>query len=54
MVSEQARRTSADARTKPRRGTWHKKFWSGIFRFQEGGKGAPKKFCAGRADGLEG
>jgi len=39
MVSEQARRTSADARTGPLSGIRQKKFWGGLFCFQEVRKG---------------
>jgi hypothetical protein len=44
MVSEQARRTAAGARTKPLWGTWREKFWRGFFDFQEGRKGPAEKF----------
>jgi hypothetical protein len=44
MVSEQVRRTSADARTKPDRALGEKNLGSGFCVFKRGARGARKKF----------
>jgi hypothetical protein len=50
MVSEQVRRTTADARTKPDRALGKKKFWRRIFGFQEGNAATAQKILARKSD----